>query len=209
MFALRNLAADPDAAKVLAHSSVIDPTILAVLTRPRLKNAAHSRFLAQLGSGEPLPVARDLIPGMFYDYFRMCRRLSRPEHPKFHSVDSFVAAHDEVAHRITEICATERRRLVFPAPPVPGTSTIVPIASAEDLYTEAREQRNCVASFAGAVAAGAFYIYRLLTPERATVALRRTGRTWVLDEVAGPGNRPVSDAGHAEVASWLGIDVPF
>jgi hypothetical protein len=64
---------------------------------------------------------------------------------------------------------------VFPPPPLPGTDTIVPITSLEELDAERRAQRHCVVDYARAVCAGLVYIYRVLAPQRATLAIDLTG----------------------------------
>ena len=49
---------------------------------------------------------------------------------------------------------------------------IVALTEPRDLLVEGLRQHNCVASYAPAVARGDTYVYRVLAPERATLAIR-------------------------------------
>ena len=173
--------------------------------------AASPRLLAKIASGQPLPVGRDLVVGMIHDFCRMCRLLGEEAQVqrRFHSVEALVKAHDALAARVLAKGCASDMQYEFPAPPVSGTEGIIPVTTVTELYDEAREQRNCVASFAVDVACGDLYIYRMLAPERATISLRREGRVWMLDQVAACRNAPVSESAYASVAVWLGIDMPF
>jgi hypothetical protein len=73
--------------------------------------------------------------------------------------------------RLEECCEPA----TFPAPPLPGTKRIVPITTVEELEAERGEQRHCVAQYAGAVHRGHVYFYRVLAPQRATLAIDLTG----------------------------------
>ncbi len=89
--------------------------------------------------------------------------------------------------------AQKRRTLLrhLPPPPFPGTRSIVPLTTLDDLIREGNEQRNCVAVYAYGVAAGRTYIYRVESPVRGTLAIRKTGSGWQPDEFRLACNAPV------------------
>lgn len=91
----------------------------------------------------------------------------------------------------------------FPAVPLPGIDEIQPIDSAPALVEEARVMGHCVLSYAGRVAEGDTYLYRVMNPERATVLIGYSSTAWHLQELAGVHNQPVSSATEELVESWL------
>jgi hypothetical protein len=94
--------------------------------------------------------------------------------------------------------------LSFPAPPIPGTDDILPLSQPIDLVREGVRQRNCAASYASAVAEGFVYLYRVLRPQRATVALcYGPGDTWECTELRAACNEPVSPTTAWAVERWL------
>lgn len=93
----------------------------------------------------------------------------------------------------------------FPDPPVAGTAQIEPVDSALKLVEEGRVQRNCVASYLDRIVRHRqVYIYRMLWPERCTLALRHRGGAWVPSEMARACNQPPSEAAVQAVREWLG-----
>lgn len=211
LLVLRRLIADPGAAKLLAHARVIDTALLALMTHTHLRASVGRRFLLQVAMGREFPVRRDLLPGIFYDYRRMSRLFQQKDerHRRFHSVEDLVAAHDALARRVVRQSQKTMADLVFPAPPLIGSDGIIPITSPDELRAEGRTQRNCVAMFACDVSAGQMFFYRMLEPERATIALRLNGAKWELNEVSAAMNRPVSEPCHHALGAWLGMDIPF
>ncbi len=99
--------------------------------------------------------------------------------------------------------AAQSAPAVFPPPPLPGTSTIVPIATVEELEEEGRLQRNCAAGFVSRICAGAVYLYRVLAPERATLEIVLSGRKPRLGELKLSCNRKPSAASRRAVKAWL------
>jgi hypothetical protein len=96
------------------------------------------------------------------------------------------------------------REVKFPRPPLPAVDEIVPLRRPEDLIAEGRQQRNCVASYIGRVAQGGIYIYRVLSPERATLSVvKLEDGCWHLDQLLGAGNRAVGAVTRQLVAAWL------
>ena len=211
ILSLRDMIADPALMKVLAHAKVLDGLTIATLRHPTLRAASSPRLCAQIASGQPLPVERGRVARLFFDYVRMRREFGEDAQTpqRFHSVESLIKAHDALAARRCARWLLSDMQYEFPEPPLPSTEGIVPIRNVSELYAEAQEQQNCVASYAKYVADGEYYVYRMLAPERATISLRREGRGWTLGEVAAFRNASVSKSAYASVAAWLRIDLPF
>jgi hypothetical protein len=109
---------------------------------------------------------------------------------EFVSLHRLQTAHDELTERLAERegYAMPAR---FPPPPFVGTETIQPVRTPGELVQEGREMHHCVAVRAGAIAAGYRYIYRVLAPVRATLAIGRRGASWDCDEIRGVCNKAV------------------
>ena len=64
--------------------------------------------------------------------------------------------------------------------------------------------RNCVAGYAPRVENRRAYVYRVLRPERATLALTRaTSRSWKIGELYLAGNVDVAAQTRSAVTTWL------
>jgi len=84
------------------------------------------------------------------------------------------------------------------------TVGIVPLRTPDELLAEGEQQRNCVATYASRVQARKTYIYRVLHPERATLAIvRGPSGTWRRGELLAARNSPVRPETEAAVDWWL------
>lgn len=111
--------------------------------------------------------------------------------------------HDDLAEDVNRARCLDRD-IPFPEPPVKGTDSIVPITSARELAAEGRIQRNCVASYLERVAVQQrYYIYRVLSPERCTLAIIRRGSSWALAELLRTHNQEPSEVTMRAVRQWL------
>lgn len=63
-------------------------------------------------------------------------------------------------------------RVTLGPPPLPGTASIRPIRTVEELREEGRLMEHCVGSYVNSVANGDSYIYKVLRPQRATLQIR-------------------------------------
>ena len=95
----------------------------------------------------------------------------------------------------------------FPSPPIPGTDTIIPLTSLDDLRQESSIQRNCVGTsinYAERVLHRTHFIYRVLEPEHHTLCIGRRGHNiWVIEEMKRHGNAPALDSARKHVQAWL------
>jgi hypothetical protein len=96
----------------------------------------------------------------------------------------------------------------YPAPPVLGTETIVPIDSFRQLRAESMQQHHCVEAYHARIVEGHYYVYQILAPERATLGLRivksSNGKaTITIDQIKGLRNQAVSSETEETVLNWL------
>ena len=72
------------------------------------------------------------------------------------------------------------------------------------MIDEGREQEHCAMSYAKDIANGAVYLYRVLEPERATLAIvRDESGEWRLDQLLRARNEPVTEETNQGVVRWL------
>lgn len=92
-----------------------------------------------------------------------------------------------------------------PEPTEPPPEGVVRLQTLEALCEEGAEMDNCVASYERRVAKGDLLIYRVLRPERATLALRWNASrgAWVIDQMKGPGNRRIRPETRRWIRDWL------
>jgi len=93
----------------------------------------------------------------------------------------------------------------FPKPPFEGTESIIPLRNRTMLTEEGREMRSCAGGYSARVQDGSSFLYRVLSPGRATAMITKSelGRCWYLAEIAGPANKPVGDNVVIAVLNWL------
>jgi hypothetical protein len=103
-----------------------------------------------------------------------------------------------------------RIRLKPPEPTEPPPDGVVRLTTPEELRKEGTEMDNCVASYERAVAKGDLLVYRVLRPERATLALRWNGSrgVWKIDQMKGPANRSVRRETRQGIREWLETGAP-
>ncbi len=180
---LRRLNANVLAA-VAGGELQVTPHLLTHLSDP-----SHDDPTAPLGSA-----IADTVRGL---------RLLHPRRPL--PVFDHLSQIDRLHEQVVEELALHKGRgtLPFPAPPVDGTETIVPLLTAIDLVVEGRQQHNCVASYEQLARRGAVALYRVMAPERATLSLVRDRGVWKISELKGPCNRHVSPKTREAVRQWL------
>lgn len=97
--------------------------------------------------------------------------------------------------------------ITLPPPPIPGTDTIVPLRSFADFEEEADIQKNCLginSRYLKRVLAGELYIYRVLAPERHTLAIEKMGgNCWRISELKQIENGKELENTKVVVQRWL------
>lgn len=197
--ALRRPLHAPECQKRLAHLPRITKPILQLvgLGHAERLSPAVLRGIAEGSARRPATVVR-----LLDDTIRMWTR-ARPgvPLPVFHSVRRLEEEHDRLAaldwNALTPIKGD------FPDPPVPGTDAIVPITSIEMLNEEGRTQRNCVGSYDTRIKHKRVFIYRVVSPTRATLSIVKRAGTWKIDQLEAMGNKDAPRQTYRAVQAWL------
>jgi hypothetical protein len=198
--------------KLLSHQDTINAGVLAFAANPRTAQLATPGLLSEIACSvselADTPTADCLDNAMLLLMDMEDARVIRP----FRSVAEVVQFHDEVADEYEaykeRLAAARRevirRKFMFSDPPIQGNETITPIASVIELRKEGREQKNCVASMERDVKSGKRYIYRVLSPQRATLAIYRgNDGCWHRGEIKRKTNLAVSQETLEHVDRWL------
>jgi len=207
---------DQRTGRVLAHQRVLNCGLISLVCSPATKKLVTSELLKEVAASEDeivnaptlerLEAATELIREM-NDEMRVRREIG-----PFRSIAEVNRFHEDTSEEYSaflERRAIARKRKsvrkhVFPDPPLPGTETIVPITSEYALRREGQEQRNCVRSYAPQVKRGCMYIYRVIRPERATLAIvPGPDGAWRRYEMQLKANRPPAPMTAAHVDQWL------
>ncbi len=219
---LREALRNEQTAKLLSHLERINTGVLALFGNPAFQACITPKLLTQV-SVATSEDERTEVPGLLQELLTMWPVLEpvRPL-PQFQSVARLREAHCEISIAYCRRQQEEERRRAevaehnrqhanalgarkFPMPPlVDEKDSIVALRTVEQLREEDIEQENCVASMATWVADGRGYIYRILRPERATLAIvRGADSNWVIYQLRAKRNGPVSPATQLAVEQWL------
>lgn len=186
---LRTALADPWVMRILSHQERLNASVLLMVTHPRLRPCATPRLLAELGQSREEDGGRGPAVRLLTDTLRMAERFGQPDAVRpFLSLRQLQTVHDELATGLAPIRVEDGQPLVFPPPPFAGDADIRPLRTDCELVAEGREMQHCVSYHGPDVAAGWYYVYRVLTPVRATLAIRWRLRNWVLSEMHGVRN---------------------
>lgn len=204
LFFLRGALRRPELVERLCHLPRINDDIVRIVTGRELRPLVTQGFLYQLSAQTQTD---GHYAGLVMDAEHLCR-YCRPDTPPpvFHNLsrlESFVEEMRELRHRTMWERPMPRE---LPPPPLPGTETIIPLVSPNDLVREGREQRNCSASMARTIADGDFYMYSVRMPsgERATMSIaKRHDGSYMIVQLAGPRNQEVSSMLRKHVRMWI------
>ncbi len=174
------------------------PKTVRVILQHSYQLAIASWQAVYLETREAWPTIRE-VPSLFWEMVKPFDKGS--------TADTFLAANMAAARRTTaawlEHSPYAHYDLPWPAPPIPGTDSIVPVLSYDELVREGQEMHHCVVERAVAVRSGHAYIYRVLSPSRATLCLKRSDGEWWLGQLRGPRNKTVDTQVSAQIKHWL------
>lgn len=102
---------------------------------------------------------------------------------------------------LEEVC---NEPATFPPPPLPGSATIIPLATFQELEAEGKAQRHCAGSYVYSVRAGCHYFYRVLAPQRGTLEIELSSGRPELGQFRLAGNRAPSPDAVKAVQEWFG-----
>lgn len=201
---LRQALRNDDAQRKLAHLGKINAGVMVLLGEEALRAAVTPVLLEDVAQdsrekyrAETADLLRDVLA-----LERELRGSDRP--PVLTSVARVRKAHADLSEEYAVKKASGILDSRFPPPPVRGTADVVPLTDPRDLITEGLRQHNCVASYAPAVVRRDTFIYRVLRPQRATLAIRRqAGGRWYCAELKSACNGSVTPATRQAVQRWL------
>lgn len=203
-----------DILEVLGHLPAINRGALGLVTTARLLPLLTPTLVTEVAAMGP---ESSDIPELLMDIVRVEADLasSRRLGPIV-SVDRAREVHESLINarraeterlarargRATHVGGSSRRG-EFPMPPVPGTPTLIPIATKAELIEEGRTMCHCVANHVSDVCGGHVFVYRMTNPERATLAIVKRRRGWAVLDFRKRLNKKPSLESWQVVNDWL------
>jgi len=112
--------------------------------------------------------------------------------------------HDRLVGELNQQGPNSIADVTYQQPPFEGTEHIVPITNSKDLVKEGKEQRHCITSYHSRIFNQQYYVYRITSPERATLGLiLQKGFKPQLDQLKLKRNFSVSEQTSEYVLQWL------
>lgn len=202
--------------EVLNHRTVIDHTLIRFLVDyPRL---IDSQLIQCWESDDFKPLSM-----LVNDIERMSCRLHLDSDTALREIShctdmrQIQVMHDKLVKQLNDylqrIAANNQFKPIdsdkpFSPPPLPGNQHIVPITDLKTLQDEGIQLQHCVAGYDYDILEGRYYVYRIMSPERATLGIKiyRT-RTQTLglriDQLKGFQNQTVSHETRKAVLIWF------
>jgi hypothetical protein len=198
---------DGTCSKWLAHVPSINLGVMEMILTPQIRTAVTPALLEEVAAS-PQEKYRGAVAAMLRDTLAMMDELT-DERPLtgLVSIASLRDLHGNVSAEFQKLEHLRKTHGPLPLPPIPGIKErIIALRSQAELVAEGREQKNCVASYTGMVAAGRCYIYRVLHPSRATLCItRQSDGNWGISDLKAACNRPIDQAARDFVNQWLEI----
>lgn len=195
----------PEALKALSHLESINMGVLSLVAEGgRIMRYLTPTFLADVSQERPSHYST-AIYGLFSECQRMHRQLyPRRSFPRMARLARFREYYDELAAVLTNPgVAPPASWAALPPPPMGDSEEIQAIQTHLELWEEGHQQHNCVATYVGRITSGSIYVYRVLKPQRATLAIVRQRAQWNIEELKGTCNQPVDQATFQTVKYWL------
>jgi hypothetical protein len=199
-----------NAERALAHLPRFRCGTISLVADPELWPHVGTQLLREAAEDPD----EDAVSILLRDTLEMARRVHEqvgvvPSHARL------VALHDDLLRRWNAMPREEegadqsgdsyRQRAAAAPPPPNGTDAIQPLRTAAELREEGEVMQHCVGSYDGKVLRGECHVYRVLEPERATLALRwqSSRRQWEIAQLRGTGNRAVGFETRRAIRDWL------
>jgi hypothetical protein len=211
--ALRQASQSPDADQALSHLPQINPAVLTATTSPDWLQRFSHASLQQLTRHRPTADPKELA-----EKLDTLARDARERHLPLPPVRTLRDIDDALRPppppprppRPRGQQKTRQRR-PFPAPPLQGTESILPLRSHQALAEESAHMQHCIgtnAFYARQIEDGRLFAYRILAPQRLSLTIRLRAGRWYIDELKGLKNcAPLPDARLA-IESWLARPQP-
>jgi hypothetical protein len=200
---------DGDVDRVLSHLNRINPAVLHIASHAELRTRVSHAFLARAGR---------LAPGTQFDLVARLESVLETANQRNLPVPGITQPADiDNALRATPPAPARRpprqrrpartlKDLAFPEPPFADTADRIAIRTIEELRAEGAQMHHCAgteAKYARRVAGGKLYFYRVLRPERLTLAIGRAGDHWEISEAKCQANREPQAATLDAIRLWL------
>jgi len=202
---LRQAMRSPKMLRVLSHLPWLKVGVLEALADDEAASVCSSNLLSQLAA---LPDSRAMWIGQRVVEALNYARLVDERVPRLVGVDQANRVYDDLLKSLTTKRAP-RDTSLGPPPIVGVAGQIEPLESTRAVYDEGVAQHNCLTDLQYLLdcTRANKYIYRVLTPERCTIALRRAPKAnaagWVLDDFKAAANVAPGDEACELVTDWL------
>lgn len=190
--------------KTLQHLPTLSGSIIGLLAGERIRYRTMPVFLQEMSSqcgllDRSLQVLRDTL--------WVCEKLEDAGIIYLRSFRHLARMHDHCVDRFGRADLRINDQTPFPPAPLAPYSPhleLEPLQTEVELFEEGRIQKNCAGDYGPRVRRRKMHLYRLLEPERATVAVKmgQAGR-WELDEIKAHGNSEVSPETLSAVLEWI------
>lgn len=212
---LRRALWDSTLQEMLVHLPVITADVMAFVCDAYVSDRVTHRFLLDVVQKRAVAATGGWTdPLFYYSHWRNAcsdaRWLDRAQLSTLRTVAQLKKWHDELAVARDRVRDTQRvldaemPRVDFCPPPFAGTAAVEPILDSDSLLEEGHAMEHCVASYRHAVEAGRYFVYRVSSPVRATLGLRRDGEFWTIDQIRGFQNCRVAANHCLEIIEHLG-----
>ena len=198
-------SSDSAGLKWLHHVPRVNFGVMRLLLTHEIREGITPALLEEVAA-EPTEKYRGNAAAMLSDILVMRSELADPAPlTAFRSLAALRRSHEEISAEFRKL---DRLRTAYgnlPLPPLPGIpNKIVPLCTQSELIAEGRDQHNCIASYTAQVKARHVFIYRVLDPERATLAIHRgADSNWTIQEIKAKYNQPVCMQTEQFVKDWL------
>jgi len=193
---------DRDMRKIMMHIPQVNKGIWPFFYSPVLFPHLTPHFI--------LEVSRNREDENFpHSYYLLLSVVYRGYNGRVYSIRQLGRLYAEYIQRDTEILDELAGKNRFPKPPFEGNESIQPIEDITQLYNEGKEMKHCIFSYKREIVEGKFYVYRVVSPERATLALKKKNNIWRLYDMRGFSNRSPSVNAYREVLKWVSNNAPL
>jgi len=188
----------------LSHLKRINASIIKIVCDPALLELVSYRLIAEISKlKKDDKVAHTAFK--LYRIFKFFRQinLNPNRYPLINSIKKLMEIHDELDYKMRKF-AYHKTSLTFPAPPIKGTTAIIPLTNAGEIIKEGYQQKNCAADYLNQIIKHKdYYLYKVLSPERCTLSLIKNDGKWEQDQIKKSCNQETSKDTKAYVESWL------
>ena len=208
---LRNALAGTDTvSRLLAHQRRITVGVIFLVCQAPLVPYVTPKLLAEVAERDEEIAAAPTADALSSVLAMLLEMRGEHRLRPFSGIGKLAEVHRDVlleyqAHKARGAPPAARKtRRAFGPPPIPGNEQIVPIVCGEELELEGRTQRNCVASYERLIREGGPYVYKVLHPQRATLAISLgPDGCWRRCELKAKANAPVRQETVRLVDRWL------